>query len=141
MIPPAIARSRVAIEECWSRRYQCQACQSVCTVLPQGVLPRFLYSALAIVSAFFLVAEEPIGDGLSDADAYHLQGMYSIRSKSEPYQWRSIGRWAGRVATWWPCARSVSDLLATLLERAGTGDRRDCLEAARRSHVCWEAAF
>lgn len=110
-------------------------------VLPRGVMPRYLYTAGAIVMAFFLTAAPPIGDGLSDERAYAQQGMYRVTSwtAAEPYRWRSVDRWSANTSRWWPtlAAHDVSALLVTFLERSGTGGRRDALTAALTAHVCW----
>src|SRR5690606_18656122 len=104
VVTPAIDGARPVLEECWVRRYRCTACRAVATVLPHGVLPRFLYSALAIVTAFLLTAASPIGEGLSDAEAYDRQGMNPSRRWTKPniYRWRSLDRWATRISDWWP---------------------------------------
>ncbi len=144
LVPPALDDGRPTLEECWSRRYKCQNCQAVLTVLPVGVMPRFLYSAFAILSALFLVAERPIGEGLTDEEAYDRQGMNPIRGwnvMSENYRWRSIGRWVARIETWWPFATDSETLLTALLRRAGCRDHEPMMAAAIRSHVRWGAAM
>jgi len=129
------------IAECWQRRYLCTACGAVMVVLPRGVMPRYLYTAGAIVMAFFLTAARPIGDGLSAEGAYAQQGMYrkTCWTGAEPYRWRSLDRWAASAASWWPTLadHGVSALLVALLERSGTGRRHDALTAALAAHVRW----
>jgi hypothetical protein len=131
----------VELLECWVRRYECQLCGAVVTVLPKGVLPRYLYSAAAIVSAFLLVARDPVGEGLSDADAYDLQGMYRRRCwrTLDPYRWRSLDRWFGMAARWWP-GRAITGLEGLVLGfvvDAGSHDRREVLVAALGAHARW----
>ncbi len=98
VIHPAVGDSAELVVECWSRRYRCTRCGAVPTVLPPGVLPRFLYSALAIVTAFWLVEAAPVGQGLTEAEAYAVQGMYRCPrwTKPWPYRWRSLDRWRAR---------------------------------------------
>ena len=49
VVAPALDGDEVELLECWVRRYRCQQCGAVITVLPKGVLPRYLYSAATIV--------------------------------------------------------------------------------------------
>ena len=44
--------------ECWQRRYRCTACKAILVVLPAGVMPRYLYSAAAIVKELVLRAQK-----------------------------------------------------------------------------------
>jgi hypothetical protein len=128
------------VGECWVRRFRCTECGAVRSVLPRGVLPRFLYSIGAIVSAFFLTARQPVGDELSDADAYERQGMYRRRGSSEdPFRWRSIGRWSTLSRQWWPerAVHHIANLLVSFLERAGSPERETVLKTAVASHVAW----
>ena len=113
-------------------------------MLPVGVIPRFLYSAFAIVLAFTLVAAPPVGQGLAHDAAYDRQGMNPIRSRrvGVPWRWASLDRWAARIQTWWPGPpNTVGGLLIGLHERAGSTDPPDLLAAAAASHVRWGAAM
>ena len=142
VIPPALV-GRPDLVECWCRRYRCTECKAVTTVLPLGVLPRYLYSAFAIVVAFTLVAAEPVGRGLTDALAYERQGMNRVRSwrRGVDWRWRSIGRWSAQIAAWWPDLPStVEGLLLALEVRSGSRDPPALLAAAAGSHVRWGAA-
>jgi len=145
VVLPALGDTCRVVGECWSRRYRCTLCGSVPTVLPRGVLPRFLYSALAIVVSFALVGQRPVGEGLSDAEAYDLQGMNPSRrwTKPWPYRWRSLDRWQSRIASWWwgLGAEDLEGLLVGLSRRAGGSDLRQVLAVAVASHVRWGAAM
>jgi hypothetical protein len=144
VVAPSLFGERPTLQECWSRRYQCQDCGAVVTVLPVGVLPRYLYSTCAILVAFLLVAARPLGEDRSDAEAYDRQGMNPRRDwnlVSIAYRWRSIGRWAGQIGTWWPFATDVESLLVSLLRRAGCRDLEPMMGAAIRSHVRWGRAM
>lgn len=114
-------------------------------MLPVGVMPRFLYSAFAIVIAFVLVAEKPVGDGLDHADAYDRQGMNPRRDwniGSVAYRWRSIDRWRRHLGAWWPgLPDDIEPFLVGLFRRAGSTELREVLTAAARSHVRWGAAM
>lgn len=133
------------VGECWVRRYRCTLCRAVPTVLPRGVLPRFLYSALAIVVSFVLVGAQPVGDGLSHAAAYDIAGMNPSRrwSKPWPYRWRSIDRWRAHIPDWWPGVgdQGLDGLLIGLVRRAGGTELGRLLAVAVRSHVRWGAAM
>lgn len=139
VVAPNVDQEVADVVVCWGRRYQCQRCDAVITVLPLGVMPRFLYSVAAIVMALLLVAPAPVGEGLSEAEAYDRQGRDAprwSRFAGRAYRWRSLGRWAARSRTWWSgLSESVEGLLATFHRRAGSGGRRDLLTAAVASHA------
>lgn len=129
------------VVECWQRRFRCTACRAILVVLPKGVLPRYLYSVGAIIYAFFLVEEPPVGDGLSQAEAYDRQGMLrdvTARAFSEPgYRWRSLQRWAGCAENWWTdwTGEAPSTLLLLFVERAGHQSRCAAVDVGVSSHV------
>jgi len=104
-----------------------------------GVVPRYLYSAFAIVVAFVLTAAEPYGDELTDACAYRRQGMNLVRARTPgiDWCWRSIGRWRRMLPSWWPAATGIVGLLTLLARRAESNDLHRRLEAAARSHSRW----
>lgn len=125
---------------CWQRRYRCTACKAIVVVLPRGVMPRYLYSAAAIITAFFLVDDRPVGEGLSQAEAYDRQGMLrGVRARAfmDPsYRWRSLGRWARCAGQWWAgWTGEVRSLLHLLLQRGG--ERAGAVRLALESHVRW----
>lgn len=135
---------RAGLVECWCRRYRCTNCRVVLTVLPVGVMPRYLYSAFAIVWAFSLVAAEPAGHGLTHALAYKRQGMNRVRRwhRGVDWRWRSVDRWAAQIGTWWPgLPGTVEALLFGLIRRAGSTDPPALLAAAAGSHVRWGSAM
>lgn len=143
MVPPALD-GRPALSECWCRRYRCTACSTVSTVLPVGVLPRYLYSAFAIVVAFTLVAAEPVGSGLTHALAYKRQGMNRVHRwhRGVDWRWRSLERWTAMSTCWWPgLPDTVEGLLIGLRTRAGSTDPPALLAAAAGSHARWGAAM
>lgn len=133
----------VQVVECWQRRYRCKACHGVSVILPKGVLPRFLYCVAAIVFGFFLVEDPPVGEGLSQAEAYDRQGMLrdvTSRAFRDPgYRWRSLQRWAARARQWWTdwTGETLSGLLLLFVERAGGQSRAAAVEVAVDSHVRW----
>jgi len=114
------------------------------TVLPPGVLPCHLYSLMAIVRAWVLVAAEPVGQGVDDPLAYAVQGRKQATSwtKPWPYRWRSLDRWASRIEAWWP-GRAATDchaLLVGFVSEAGD-DLHAILGRATASHVRCGAAM
>jgi hypothetical protein len=145
VVAPALDDGTPAeVLECWQRRYRCTACGAILVVLPRGVMARYLYSAAAIVMAFFLVAERPVGQGLSQAEAYDRQGMLrdvTPRAFRDPsYRWRSLDRWARRARQWWTgWAGDISALLHLFLQRAG--DLAGAVRIALDSHVRWGCAM
>ncbi len=117
----------------WARRFLCRACSTTFTVLPQGLVSRYLYSAWAVVVAWFLVEGRPVGEGLGDADAYRRQGMYEHRDWTEasPYRWRSIRRWRAALTRRWPVlAMGISGWLVSLRERIPSPDLRAIVAGA-----------
>jgi hypothetical protein len=141
----AAVEDRAEIVECWVRRYRCTKCRAVMVVLPRGVMPRYLYSAAAVVMGLFLVADEPVGEGCTEAQAYAQQGMYAKTrwTEASPYRWRSLGRWAAMARRWWPnlATGGVVGLLVALVERSGTGGLAAAAEAAVSAHVLWGRAM
>lgn len=147
VVAPALGDDASAeVLECWQRRYKCTACGTILVVLPKGVMPRYLYSTAAIVMALFLVAERPVGEDLSQAEAYDRQGMLrdvTSRAFRDPsYRWRSLGRWARCAKQWWTgWAGDISSLLFLLLQRAGDRGRAEAISVAVDSHVRWGCAM
>ena len=137
----AAVEDRAQIVECQVRRYRCTACGAVMVVLPRGVMPRYLYSTAAIVMGLFLVADEPVGQGCTETEAYAQQGMYAKTrwTEASPYRWRSLGRWAAMAQHWWPSLATggVSGLLVAFVERSGGGGLAAAAEAAVGAHVRW----
>ncbi len=144
VVLPAVPGQDLRIGLCWVRRYRCTLCGTVTTVLPPGVLPRHLYSLMAIVRAFILVVAEPVGQGADDRLAYAVQGMKATTSWTKPwsYRWRSLDRWAARVDRWWPgrVAIDLHALLVGFLLEAGD-DLTAILGRATASHVCCGGAM
>jgi hypothetical protein len=141
-VTPALRQQVREILECWERRYRCVLCHKIQVVLPEGVLPRFLYSIPAILVAWFLVTDGPIGGGCSQAEAYDRQGLFrDVRPLAElepTYRWVSLGRWARQAESWWTgWTGRVTSWLALLLERSGDLGMEAAVDAGVRSHVRW----
>gem|GEM_PF-4093823 len=144
VVLPAVPGDDRRVGLCWARRYRCTRCDHVPTVLPPGVLPCHLYSLMAIVRAWVLVAAEPVGQGVDDPLAYAVQGRKQATSwtKPWPYRWRSLDRWASRIEAWWP-GRAATDchaLLVGFVSEAGD-DLHAILGRATASHVRCGAAM
>ena len=109
------------------------------SVLPKGVMPRYLYSVAAIVMALLCTEPTPVGDGMSHAEAYDRQGMDAADwspCAGRSYRWRSLGRWAAMSRTWWAgLSEAVQGLLVAFHRRAGSGGRRALLTAAVACHT------
>ena len=95
------------------RRFRCTTCGTCCSVGPPEVLPRHAYSLLAILTAWLLALNPPLGDGLDQVAVYDRQGVDRgartprvERGRSGVRRWRSLARWASRIPSWWP-ARPV----------------------------------
>lgn len=84
------------------RRYQCQLCNAVMTVVPRGVMPGLLYSASVIGWALALY-------GLSS------QSMQAVRTAAaagknvglDATGWPALRRWIARAWTLWPSVRAA----------------------------------
>lgn len=136
----------------WSRRFRCVRCDTCCAVGPPGVVPRHLYALGAIVTAWLLALARPLGDGLDQVAVYARQGAdrRGGGGDAEPgragrRRWRSLGRWAARIETWWPTRpvtgatwRQAAQVL--LVGFVAGGDGRDGLRsraiAAHASSGC-----
>jgi len=96
------------------RRYACQLCRAVMTVVPAGILARRQYSGPSIAWALhlWLIA------GLSDRLVRTQVCAWQVRGCS-PRGWAQLYRWADRAVSLFALPRLVSDLI-------------DSREAARR---------
>lgn len=107
VVLPNDADPPAAIVLCWTRRFLCRRCSATCTVGPPGVLPRRLYTLAAIVTAWLLALDRPLGDGLDQVEVCARQGVdrrpgaTAERRRSGHRRWRSLPRWAARIPTWW----------------------------------------
>jgi len=93
----------------WTRRFRCRGCGVCCAVGPPGVLLRYQYSLDAIVTAWLLAIARPLGEGLDQLAVYARQGVDRVAGvtsaearRSGRRRWRSLSRWASRIAAWWP---------------------------------------
>lgn len=124
------------------RRYRCVACSSVCRVVPQGVLARQLYSAMAIVMALALWATA----GASQAGARAAVSPLSIVGRGSRHRWRSLHRWTAAAASGrlfgqqWSTAttpRATAEaIVMTLAAHGPPGDR-----AASVPHRAWQGVL
>lgn len=76
------------------RRYECQRCGTVMTVVPAGVLARRQYSASSIALALYLW----LVVGLSDRQARRRVCAWQVRGRSDR-GWAQLYRWTRRVAS------------------------------------------
>ncbi len=88
------------------RRYQCQPCGAVVTVVPRGLVDRRLYSAGAIALALALYGVV----GLSPAEVRRRVSPFRIVGATAAAGWASLRRWsravrAGRV---FPAVRALA---------------------------------
>lgn len=118
---PFGASAEARVRSVWARRYLCRSCERTSTVLPFGVIRRYLYTAWAVVVAWFLVADEKVGEECDHAEAYKRQGMYARPEwmDASGYRWRSISRWKAALSRRW--------------DIPGIGDRSWLLEVGQRS--------
>lgn len=134
------------LAQVWVRRFLCRRCDRTCSVWPPGCLPRHLYALAAILRAWFLAADPPLGDGLDDEAAYALVGVDrraagQERGRSGRRRWRSLRRWLRSAARWWPTRpltgstwrQQVAALLVGFLP--GEGGREGAIRRAVSAHV------
>jgi hypothetical protein len=140
------------LAQVWVRRFLCRGCDQTCSVSPPGCLPRHLYTLAAIVTAWFLAADRPVGDGLDDAAVYALVGVDrradgQERGRSGLRRWRSLRRWLGCASAWWPTRPATGSTwrqqAASLLVGfvPGDGGREGATRRAVSAHVAGGTAM
>ena len=97
---PPKSGHRSAIVVVQVRRYQCQQCGAVMTVVPRAVLARMLYAATAIGLALALY-------GFEGKSAGEVRGAVSAWPVIGPSStgWKTLRRWITRASTLWACVR------------------------------------
>lgn len=85
------------------RRYACQLCRAIMTVVPAGMLARRQYSgpSIALALHLWLVA------GLSDRSVRAQVCAWQVRGRSAR-GWAQLYRWASRAATLFALPRALS---------------------------------
>jgi len=140
------------LAQVWTRRFLCRRCDQTCSVSPPGILPRHVYSLAAILTAWFLAAERPVGDGLDDEAVYALLGVDRWLETQESghagrRRWRSLRRWVACASTWWPTRPAIGatwrDRAASLLVGfiPGDGGRDGAIQRALSAHVAGGTAM
>lgn len=136
----------------WVRRFLCRRCDQTCSVSPPGCLPGHLYTLAAIVTAWFLAAPRPVGDGLDDEAVYALVGVDRRAVGQEPghsgrRRWRSLRRWLRSAPRWWPTRPTAGstwrEQAASLLVGfvPGDGGREGATRRAVSAHVAGGTAM
>jgi len=87
------------------RRYACQLCRTVMTVIPAGMLSRRQYSGPSIVLALYLW----LTVGLSDRAVRQRLCAWQMRGRS-PRGWAQLYRWTRHAATLFRLPRPVEVL-------------------------------
>lgn len=100
-----------------ARRYECQECGAVMTVVPREILPGMLFAAPAIALALALY-------GLDGLSARAIRAKVSpLREVGTPESgWKTLHRWIARAPALWTCIRATAtDASARMrAERAAT---------------------
>jgi hypothetical protein len=91
-------RSTIIVVEV--RRYECQECSAVMTVVPSGVLAKMLYGATAIGLSLALYG---IG-GVSAREVREAISAWPLIGASAT-GWKALRRWIARASTLWTCIR------------------------------------
>jgi hypothetical protein len=89
----------------WVRRYACQACDAVMTVVPAGMLARRQYSACSIALALHLW----VALGFSDRVVRSKVCAWQVRGRN-PRGWAQLYRWADQAAKLFGLPRPVPTL-------------------------------
>jgi hypothetical protein len=147
-----LGKARMMIVAC--RRFLCKKCGATPMLYPAGVVPRYLYSLLAILAAWWFSVEPPVGEGLDEEEVYARQGVDRLQSGPEKNRtgkrrWPSLSRWAARIESWWPgravvgntWRARVSSLLAGFSAEASEAGFTGVLTRAVSSHASAGAAM
>ena len=114
---PLVVGGPSVIIEIVVRRYQCQECDAVMTVVPCEVLRGMLFAAPAIALALALY-------GLSNQSAREVRGVVSpwLEVGTPAGGWKTLLRFIARAASLWSCIRPVLPTATTRMraERAAT---------------------
>ena len=86
-----------------ARKFECQACGSVMTVVPTGVLPGRHYSGPAIAHALFLWLVE----GLADRVVRARVGAWPIARRGRRRGWTQLYRWTREATALFALPRPV----------------------------------
>ncbi len=110
-----------------ARKFECQACWSVMTVVPAGVVPGRHYSGSAIALALFLWLVE----GLADRVVRDRIGAWPLARRGRRRGWAQLYRWTRDAARLFVLprpvsigadARAVARGVVTLLGHLGCGE-------------------
>jgi hypothetical protein len=85
------------ISDLQQRRYQCQRCRAVITVRPAGILPRFLYTAMAIALALVLWSHARLA---AHAVRARVSPHRTVGATAAP-RWASLPRWTRSPRRLW----------------------------------------
>lgn len=94
---------RPSVFTLWVRRYACQLCSAIMTVVPAGMLARRQYSAPSIALALHLW----LMAGLSDRAVRAQVCAWQVRGRSAS-GWAQLYRWVSRAGTLFTLPRAVS---------------------------------
>jgi hypothetical protein len=83
------------VDEVLTRRYECQRCGAVMVVGPRGLVPGYLYSAMAIGVALLLWGAMR----RQDAEVRAAISVQQIAGASRPERWSTLARWARAAAS------------------------------------------
>lgn len=87
-----------------ARKFECQACGAVMTVVPAGVLPGRHYSGSAIALALFLW----LGEGLADRVVRERVGAWPLVGRGGRRGWTQLYRWTREATRMFALPRPVA---------------------------------
>jgi hypothetical protein len=91
---------RPAIVVVDARRYECQQCRAVMTVVPGAVLAKMLYAATAIGMSLALYGV----DGKTAREVREIVSAWPVIGASST-GWKTLRRWIARASMLWTCIR------------------------------------
>jgi hypothetical protein len=102
---PLTAQGEPALETFWARKYECQRCGAVMTVVPSEALPGRLYSAPAIALSLWLFVVE----ALTGASVRDRVSPWRTRLGSRRRGWAQLYRWVRDVRTLFRLSRPLAE--------------------------------
>ena len=95
ILGPAALGEEPQVDEVLTRRYECQPCRAVMVVGPRGLVPGYLYSAMAIALALLLWGAMR----RQDAQVRAAISVQQLAGTSRPERWSTLPRWAKDAAS------------------------------------------
>ncbi len=119
VLGPVVLGGEPQAEEVRVRRYECQPCGAVMVAGPRGIVPGYLYSAMAIGLALLLWGTLR----WQDAEVRATLSVNRVSGVSRPERWSTVHRWSRAAA---------SGRIWRTLDYASSGPARELAERVAR---------